>query len=228
MAGINESLLQLPGAKLIKQGAEARVYKSDFFGKPAIVKERFVKSYRVAMLDQKLTQRRMSQEARSMARCRRSGIRAPAVYHLDFQKRIIFMEEITEGTLLKDYICQLDVKEDCETLTELVKVTGGVLAQMHDIDVVHGDLTTSNMIYNSNSRSLTLIDFGLSFVSGLAEDKGVDLYVLERAFLSTHPNSEQLFQVLLDSYSAASKNSKAVINKLDEVRMRGRKRTMVG
>ncbi len=73
-----------------------------------------------------------------------------------------------------------------------------------------------------------MIDFGLSFVSALAEDKGVDLYVLERAFLSTHPNTEHQFQLLLDSYSKASKNAKAVICKLDEVRLRGRKRTMVG
>ena len=226
MAATSESIL--PGAQLIKQGAEARIYKSDFFGKPAIAKERFVKSYRVAMLDQKLSQRRMSQEARSMARCRRHGIRAPAVYHLDFQKRVIFMEEVTEGTLLKDYIIGLDVEGDSETLTALVRLIGAVLAQMHDIDVVHGDLTTSNMIYDPNLRSLTLIDFGLSYVSGLAEDKGVDLYVLERAFLSTHPNTEQLFRTLLDSYSASSKNSEAVIAKLDEVRMRGRKRTMVG
>ena len=226
MAAASESFL--PGAQLIKQGAEARVYKSDFFGKPVIAKERFVKSYRVATLDQKLSQRRMSQEARSMARCRRYGIRAPAVYHLDFQKRVIFMEEITEGMLLKDYIVGLDVEGDSDTLTALVKLIGAVLAQMHDIDVVHGDLTTSNMIYDPNSRSLTLIDFGLSYVSGLVEDKGVDLYVLERAFLSTHPNTEQLFRTLLDSYSSSSKNSVAVIAKLDEVRMRGRKRTMVG
>lgn len=222
----NESFL--PGAELIKQGAEARLYKLDFFGKPAIVKERFVKSYRVAMLDQKLSQRRMSQEARSIARCRRHGIRAPALYHLDFQKRVIFMEEITEGMLLKDYICQLDTVKHSDILSELVKVIGAVLARMHDIDVIHGDLTTSNMIYNPDNRSLTLIDFGLSYVSGLAEDKGVDLYVLERAFLSTHPNTEQLFQELLKSYAVSSKNSKAVISKLDEVRTRGRKRTMVG
>ena len=36
------------------------------------------------------------------------------------------------------------------------------------------------------------IDFGLGFLQPLAEDKAVDLYVLERAFLSTHPNSQPL------------------------------------
>jgi TP53 regulating kinase-like protein len=29
-------------------------------------------------------------------------------------------------------------------------------------------------------------------VSSLPEDKAVDLYVLEKAFLSTHPNSEEM------------------------------------
>jgi len=38
-----------------------------------------------------------------------------------------------------------------------------------------------------------MIDFGLSFVSGKIEDKAVDIYVLKRAFISTHPGSEDLF-----------------------------------
>lgn len=36
------------------------------------------------------------------------------------------------------------------------------------------------------------IDFGLGYTKPLAEDKAVDLYVLERAFVSTHPNSQPL------------------------------------
>lgn len=57
---------------------------------------------------------------------------------------------------------------------------------------------------------------------------GVDLYVLERAFLSTHPNTEAVFETILKSYTDTYKSSKEVISKLDEVRLRGRKRTMVG
>ena len=218
----------LPSKVLVQQGAEARVYRSDFFGKPTIIKERFVKSYRVPSLDQKLTHRRMNQEVRSMARCRRNGIRAPAVYHMDMKQRIIYMEDIVGSVSLKDFIRSLNAKKDEQMLNELVQDIGKVLAKMHDCDVIHGDLTTSNMMYSSERGDLTLIDFGLSSVSTLAEDKGVDLYVLERAFLSTHPNTESLFQALLQSYAQASKNAKPVLAKLDEVRMRGRKRTMVG
>ena len=216
------------GWSLVKQGAEARVYGTDFLGKPAIVKERFVKTYRVAALDEKLTHRRMGQEVRSMARCRRHGIRAPAVYHLDLEGRLVYMERITDGVLMKDYVAGLDPERDSAAIAHLMKATGTVLAEMHDIDVVHGDLTTSNMMYDRDTDRLTLIDFGLSFASGLAEDKGVDLYVLERAFLSTHPGTEEHFKVLLSSYTEKSKHAAAVIRKLDEVRLRGRKRTMVG
>ena len=215
---------------LIQQGAEARVYRSNFFGKPTIIKERFVKTYRVPTLDQKLTNRRMTQEVRSMARCRKNGIRTPAVYHMDFKRRSIYMEDIHDGISLKEYIKSLDRSIDSEekVLRSLVENIGKILAKMHDCDIIHGDLTTSNMIYTPDKGHITLIDFGLSTVSGLVEDKGVDLYVLERAFLSTHPNTEDLFQALLDSYFSSTGNAKAVIGKLDEVRLRGRKRTMVG
>ena len=108
---------------------------------------------------------------------------------------------------------------------------------MHLKNIIHGDLTTSNMLllhktqeFNPLNPELILIDFGLGYVESVAEDKGVDLYVLERALLSTHPNTEEFFKVLLQSYTetCGEKAAKDVIAKLDEIRMRGRKRTMVG
>ena len=170
----------------------------------------------------------MNQEVRSMARCRKHGILVPAVYHVDQANKLLYMEKITDGVLLKDYVKGLEGSGETERYASLVELIGAILSQMHDIDLIHGDLTTSNMIYNAERHELTLIDFGLSFVSGLAEDKGVDLYVLERAFLSTHPRSEEQFQGLIESYSRASEKAEKVVQKLDEIRMRGRKRTMVG
>ena len=102
---------------------------------------------------------------------------------------------------------------------------------MHEKNIIHGDLTTSNMLLRKPAEQLDLImiDFGLGYIENVAEDKGVDLYVLERAFLSTHPNTEKLFEVLLASYvKQYGKASQEVIKKLDEIRLRGRKRTMVG
>lgn len=60
-------------AELLKQGAEARVYRAHFLGKPTIVKQRFPKRYRHPTLDEKLTHRRTTQEVRSILRCRKAG-----------------------------------------------------------------------------------------------------------------------------------------------------------
>ncbi|XP_021466313.2 EKC/KEOPS complex subunit TP53RK isoform X1 [Oncorhynchus mykiss] len=222
--------------ELIKQGAEARVYRGSFLGKPTIVKERFPKLYRHPLLDEKLTHRRTVQEVRSILRCRKAGISAPVVYFVDYTSHCIFLEDIVGSITVRDHIASTPLssaqKIPEERLDQLAKKMGQILAKMHDEDVVHGDLTTSNMLLKAGTESgeteLVLIDFGLSYISALPEDKGVDMYVLEKAFLSTHPNTEALFEKLLKAYAASSKKSHAVIKKLDEVRLRGRKRSMVG
>ncbi|XP_027708119.1 EKC/KEOPS complex subunit TP53RK [Vombatus ursinus] len=221
----------LRGLELVKQGAEARVYRGRFLGRAAVIKERFPKRYRHPTLDSRLSRRRTLQEARALLRCRRAGILAPVVFFVDYTSNCLYLEDIEESLTVRDYIQSIQMTEtDPEKLSLLARKIGKVLAQMHDEDVIHGDLTTSNMLLKMpiEQLSLVLIDFGLSFISGLPEDKGVDLYVLEKAFLSTHPNTETLYQDLLKSYSSESKKSGPVLKKLDEVRLRGRKRSMVG
>lgn len=216
---------------LVKQGAEARVYKTQFYNKNTIVKERFSKSYRHPSLDEKLTHRRTNQEVRSILRCRKAGICTPAVYFVDYSSHRIFMEEIPDSVTARDHInnlLQLSAEAAEQKLQSLAKNIGNTLAEMHNVDCIHGDLTTSNILLKKGFEKIVVIDFGLSFISGLTEDKGVDLYVLERAFLSTHPNTEHIFQIVLESYKKRAKKTEEIIKKLDEVRLRGRKRTMVG
>ncbi|KAG8007335.1 TP53-regulating kinase, partial [Nibea albiflora] len=234
----------LSKAEILKQGAEARVYRAQFLGKPTIVKQRFPKRYRHPTLDEKLTHRRTVQEVRSVLRCRKagkfssisqraveilhfhfsSGIPAPVVYFVDYTSHCIFLEEIIGSSTVRDHIMSTQQSDSCKELEleRLAERMGHILAKMHDEDVIHGDLTTSNMLLRcsleNGESDLVLIDFGLSYISALPEDKGVDLYVLEKAFLSTHPNTEALFEKLLKSYTAASRKSSAVIKKLDEVR----------
>lgn len=221
-------------AELLKQGAEARVYRAHFLGKPTIVKQRFPKRYRHPTLDEKLTHRRTTQEVRSILRCRKAGISTPVVYFVDYASHCIFLEEILDSSTVRDHIASTRKSDSCQQaeLERLAERMGQILAKMHDEDVIHGDLTTSNMLLRRSGEqaeyNLVLIDFGLSYISALPEDKGVDLYVLEKAFLSTHPNTEEVFEKLLKSYASSSKKSLAVIKKLDEVRLRGRKRSMVG
>ena len=78
-------------------------------------------------------------------------------------------------------------------------------------------------------RQVVIIDFGLGATQSIIEDKAVDLYVLERAMLSTHPGSEHLMSAILASYRfACKKQGTMVLFKLEQVRLRGRKRDMVG
>ena len=213
-----------------RQGAEAKIYSSTLISKPVIVKERFKKTYRHPILDEKLTHRRTSQEVRSMARCRKAGISTPVVYFVDYTTHKIYMENVENAVLIKDVInSKLEQNAD-EDLDLLAQKLGALLVKMHSIDVIHGDLTTSNMLLRAE-EDIVVIDFGLSYISSLVEDKGVDLYVLERALLSSHPNTEQFFETVLQSYVMDTENSekaKEVLTKLDEVRLRGRKRLMVG
>ena len=144
------------------------------------------------------------------------------------------MQYFENSITVRDYIRQTQSDPTVDyipALTPLAEKIGHLLGQMHQRGIIHGDLTTSNMLLQNPPQNLdlVLIDFGLSYQDNVAEDKGVDLYVMERAILSTHPNTEPLFEKLLNSYKTSyGSGCNEVIKKLDEVRMRGRKRTMVG
>ena len=107
---------------------------------------------------------------------------------------------------------------------------GSSLAALHSSSLVHGDLTTSNMMIRAGSGRLVFIDFGLASSRPEDEDKAVDIYVMERAFLSTHPGAEPLVEEVLRAYETAAGPVawKGVGKKLRDVRMRGRKRSMFG
>lgn len=214
------------GASLICQGAEARLYKHQFCGRASVVKERFVKKYRHPVLDKKISHRRMQQELRSLIRCRKQGIATPSVYFVDLLNRRIWFEYI-HGTTLKEHLLKEDASDN------IAREVGKTVALMHNASVIHGDLTTSNILLrkpeeNTDSPELVVIDFGLSFHSDLVEDKAVDLYVLERAFIAAHPNSEEIFHGVLTSYKLHAHGGKGIINRLDQVRLRGRKKIAFG
>lgn len=105
------------------------------------------------------------------------------MYEVDKDNYKITMEFI-DGEVLKNIFYKSD--QDVVAIDRISRLIGSYLARMHDANIIHGDLTTSNMILREN-EDLVLIDFGLSFYSNSVEDKAVDLYVLERCFSSSHP-----------------------------------------
>lgn len=133
--------------------------------------------------------------------------------------------------------------EEERRIKELMGRIGTVVGGMHQAGVIHGDLTTSNLMLRPSGEvesvpaaaaepslegEVVLIDFGLASQSVQEEDRAVDLYVLERAFGSTHPKVEGYFEEVLKAYGESYKGAKVVLKRLEGVRMRGRKRNMVG
>lgn len=251
---------------LITQGAEGRVYKTTYL-LPTLacaLKYRPPKPYRHPTLDARLTRARILAEARVLVRCRRDGVPVPAVYAVDEAAGWLMMEWI-EGVPVRagvnawlgDRVAQTGrdreedgresggsgrVGEDQGPLVDVMRRVGAAVGKLHRTGVVHGDLTTSNMMLQPREGAagaksererllegeIVLIDFGLAMQSTAEEDRAVDLYVLERAFGSTHPRAESFFDEVLAGYGESFKQAPQVLKKLEDVRMRGRKRSMLG
>ena len=235
--------------KILKQGAEAKLYICNYLGKPTLIKERFKKNYRHPDLDTSITKERIKNEARSIVRSKAAGVKTPSLYLVDFERRRIYMQHFEHSITVKDFIIAFktinkaggDSRSSLDIYAEKI---GQNLRKLHDNNIIHGDLTTSNILLveknpsgitdntkwlNYENVEIVMIDFGLSFIDSSAEDKGVDLYVLERALISTHNDYPELFEQIFKAYKNYSKNNiKEIIIKYEDVRARGRKRTMVG
>eukprot|EP00092_Neocalanus_flemingeri_P001149 GFUD01001224.1.p1 GENE.GFUD01001224.1~~GFUD01001224.1.p1 ORF type:complete len:226 (-),score=80.49 GFUD01001224.1:120-797(-) len=225
--------MDLTNFQLFKQGAEAKLYTGTFLGEDVVVKERFSKKYRHPVLDTQLTKDRHKAEVRALLRCKQIGVCVPTMYLCDNITTTIIMQNIGNSITARDFINNMLEQNNKSELSKLAMLIGETVAKMHCNGLIHGDITTSNILVKradtDASINLVMIDFGLSFQEGVAEDKGVDLYVLERAFLSTHPNTEDIFGEILEAYKKkAGKQAGEVFKKFEDIRLRGRKRTMVG
>jgi len=196
-------------------GAEARLDSSTWLGRKVVVKQRVVKGYRHPALDTSLQTARIRNEARLMFEARRAGIAVPIIYSIDAAERRIVMEEI-QGPRVKDALEELPL-EEAERVCEKI---GEIAAKLHANDIVHGDLTTSNMLLNGDR--IVLIDFSLGSKSSELEDKGVDMHLLEEAFHSAHYRRSELFERVKSSYLRAYPGGQEVLKKVKEIEKRGR------
>ena len=323
----------------LSQGAEARVWIGTFLGRPCVVKSRVAKAYRHPDLDAALTHERFVGEARALARARRAGVDAPVLLFCEPRSSSLVLERVM-GCTLKAWL------QVCARGQEGLNVAahvGASLARLHAAGLVHGDLTTSNIMLRGlpenggdkpmgqmsmegrgesvdpgdekeeknasgetvdpgdekeekngsggadddddddeddvefstasakaaggggasgtrnaatvvpngslsiapilpllphGATSLVFIDFGLASMNASVEECGVDLYVLERAFVSAHAKEAvSLFAAVLKTYgeqlaalvpAGTAKDAKNILGKFSAVRMRGRKRLAFG
>lgn len=150
-----------------------------------------------------------------MSEARRAGIPVPIIYSVDLPENRIVMEEI-QGVRVKDALESLPD----ESARIVCAGIGAIAGRLHESDIVHGDLTTSNMVLDGDR--IVLIDFSLGSKSAEVEDKGVDMHLLEEAFHSAHYGRSELFEVVKDVYVKTYAAGPDVLRKVKEIEKRGR------
>jgi len=209
--------LGLKGLKLVRKGAEAHIYEAEWLGKPVVVKHRVPKAYRHPELDRALRARRTVREAQAIHRAKGAGVPTPAIYLVDRKTATIIMERVG-GERLKELLAR-----EGRRALGLMEELGRMVGCLHRAGLIHGDITTSNVIRTPGGR-LVLVDFGLSEFSADLERRGVDLHLLKRVLESTHHEvAREAWEAFLRGYrSAVGDEADDVVNKVREIELRGR------
>ncbi len=203
---------------IIAKGAEADILLDpDWNGRKALLKRRGVKKYRHPQIDADIRRYRTLHEADIIHRAKEAGVPTPLIYQLDPAGATIVMEFI-EGTKVRDAVPKLSLPENL-TLFRLIGEESG---RLHKASLIHGDLTTSNMIKNGDR--VVFIDFGLGEISKEVEKRGVDFNLMVRMLASTHYTiMESLLEAFKEGYRASmGPEAEEVFQRADEIRRRGR------
>ncbi len=194
----------MPREKIIAQGAEALLIRK---GK-LLVKDRIKKGYRIAQLDEKLRKRRTKSEAKLLQKSA-------------FSPKI---KRSSDCSIEMDYICEKPLSETIDLMPikkalTICREIGKAIANLHEKNIIHADLTTSNMIYKNK---LFIIDFGLGYISSRIEDRAVDLHLLKQALEAKHfQRAEQYLLAIIGGYKNYDKAG-LVLLQLKKVEKRGR------
>lgn len=193
--------------KEIGRGAEAIITIAE----GGIKKSRPKKGYRHPELDATLRSSRTKHEAKILEKAVAAGIPVPKVKLLDNQT--LLLEKI-DGVALKQLL-------DREPI--LAHSVGRITANLHAQNIIHADLTTSNILINPATKHMTFIDFGLSFISQRDEDKAVDLHLFHQSLESKHHAVAALaWRHFLKGYRDTFHGAESVIERLRKVELRGR------
>ena len=206
--------LKLP-PEMLEKGAEANIYPGKYMTHEVILKERVVKNYRLPEIDHKLRKRRTKSEAKLLHLAKTCGVTTPLIYDVDKESKVITMEKIMGESVKKVFenSSPSEIGSICEEI-------GLKIALLHNCGIIHGDLTSSNLLLRNGK--IVLIDFGLGKISELVEDKATDLLVFKKALTGIHFNiSNNCFMSILEGYKKAS-DYKTIINTVEDIEDRGR------
>lgn len=196
--------------KVIAQAAEAIIYKKG----NDVIKDRISKTYRIKEIDSKIRKLRTKSEAKLLEKASKI-INAPNPFPLkEFDK---IQMPLIKGKKLSENLDKFPLQKQ----KQILKQIGQDVAKLHKEDIIHGDLTTSNMILSHNK--IFFIDFGLGYISKKIEDKAVEVHLLKQALEAKHFNNwKTLFQEFEKGYKKDFTDSKRILERLIAVEKRGR------
>jgi len=204
---------------LIKKGAEANLYLEEWHNRKVIMKRRLPKAYRIQELDKEIRSQRTMHEPQVIHKAKEAGVPTPTIFMVDVAEANIIMEFV-EGKQVKQVLNDLPPEEKLR----LSRHIGGLIGRLHKHGIIHGDLTTSNMILTPYGK-VVFVDFGLSERSTDLETRGVDLHLMKRAFQSTHYKyARECFEAVVEGYAkvVGEEEAKNVLEKIREIERRGR------
>ena len=210
---------KIPQTKLLKKGAEASLFFINWYGKEAIIKVRIPKKYRPPTLDQQIRRYRTIHEPQLMHHAKTAGVATPLIYMVNVSQSTIIMQYI-KGPQIKTLLNNLDKPNQHSLCLQI----GKSIAHLHNSGLIHGDLTTSNMI-QAQSGQIYFIDFGLGEKNAELEAQGVDLHLFKRALQSTHFSFwEDCLTSVLCGYTSIRGDvlSEKVYEKTRQIESRGR------
>jgi len=212
-SNINSILEREMKPKIIAQGAEAIINLKE----NKITKKRIKKSYRIPELDKKIRIRRTRAEAKIMQKISQL-IPVPKIIDSNENTKEIKMEFIN-GKKLSQHLDKFTLIKQ----KQILKQIGESVAKLHKENIIHGDLTTSNLILKK--EKVFLIDFGLGFQNAKYEDKAVDIHLLKQALEAKHfKHWEKLYKEFEKGYKKQNPDSKIIFDRLKAVEKRGKYR----
>lgn len=216
--------------KVIARGAEAVLSRDG----ERLVKDRVSKGYRVPELDDKIRYQRTRTEERMLSRARRAGVNAPVVWEAGKSEIVM---EFVKGITVKEGLNKLPKREQLRVYEQI----GEAAAGLHRAGIMHGDLTTSNMILSpakvadkgkgqaspgkAGAGTLYVIDFGLAKTSKKVEDQAVDLYLLYEALKAAHYRFlKEAWKNIIKAYKYNYTIADKVLERLEKIEKRRRYR----
>jgi TP53 regulating kinase-like protein len=212
-------LAALKRTVLIKKGAEASLYLAEWHGRKVVMKKRLPKEYRPSQLDLQIRNYRTVHEPQLMHEAKEAGVPTPLIYLVDVEHATIIMEHV-DGKQIKQLLGEVSERER----QRLCFKVGCLIGLLHKHGIVHGDLTTSNMILDGDGN-VYFVDFGLGEKTAELEARAVDLHLMKRALQSTHFEfADECMRSVVEGYASTvgAESSKKVAEKIGEIERRGR------